>query len=73
MPTQLTIKRLICDAYVKLDDCRAKLEEAQSDIQELDIEDPDQAEILDQLWSDVEDALVAIYQVDQLITGYVTA
>ena len=71
MPTQLTIKRILCDAYVKLDDCRAKLEEAQSDVNDLDIDGPEEADINDQLWSDIDDALAAIHEVDKLLADYV--
>lgn len=73
MQTQLTVKYTIREALIKLDDCRAKLEEAQSDIQDLDIDDPDQSEVYDQLWIDIDDALGEIYELEQPLAQYLTA
>lgn len=72
MSTQLTVIRMIREARREIDVCRAKLEEAQSDIQDLDIQDPDQSETFDQLWIDIDDALYGIHQIDESLAQYAT-
>ena len=63
------IKRAIKDALFKLDDCRAWLEDTQTMVEH--VEDPDMSEQCDDLYEDIQDALVSIYQIDQALTNHI--
>ncbi len=70
MPTQLTIRKALKEARLKLDDVRAMLEEIVSDISMTEFDNPDIEELHDDMCRDIEVWLGALETHDQDMISY---